>query len=231
MLVYSLLCVALATGNALFWLHKWHEQGVELCFADTMMTGVQPSFLLMLLIPPTLGLVHQLKFILEQPFVICALDNRARLARNLLAAVLSIPSIAFGALLFRGGKPCTWESGASYYAYMTGQTLITPVKTGSLIVWQAMTIWLTVLLVSILFLSINLSCESHQLGSILSWGVCLLASFPVTPKLYRLQKSVSFSVNRIAENTVWRHFLSGICILFLESLFLHFAVTRKDFLR
>ena len=187
----------------------------------------------------------QLKFILEQPFVICALDNRARLARNLLAALLfiafravmavSIPSIALGALLFRGGKPCTWESGASYYAYMTGQTLITPVKTGSLIVWQAMTIWLTVLLVSILFLSINLSCESHQLGSILSWGVCLLAlwmcSFPVTPKLYRLQKSVSFSVNRIAENTVWRHFLSGICILFLESLFLHFAVTRKDFLR
>lgn len=158
----------------------------------------------MLLIPPTLGLVHQLKFILEQPFVICALDNRARLARNLLAALLfiafravmavSIPSIALGALLFRGGKPCTWESGASYYAYMTGQTLITPVKTGSLIVWQAMTIWLTVLLVSILFLSINLSCESHQLGSILSWGVCLLAlwmcSFPVTPKLYRLQKSV-----------------------------------------
>ena len=65
LLVYSLLCVALATGNALFWLHKWHEQGVELCFADTMMTGVQPSFLLMLLIPPTLGLVHQLKFILE----------------------------------------------------------------------------------------------------------------------------------------------------------------------
>lgn len=125
MLVYSLLCVALATGNALFWLHKWHEQGVELCFADTMMTGVQPSFLLMLLIPPTLGLVHQLKFILEQPFVICALDNRARLARNLLAALLfiafravmavSIPSIALGALLFRGGKPCTWESGASYY--------------------------------------------------------------------------------------------------------------------
>lgn len=59
----------------------------------------------MLLIPPTLGLVHQLKFILEQPFVICALDNRARLARNLLAALLfiafravmavSIPSIAF----------------------------------------------------------------------------------------------------------------------------------------
>lgn len=154
LLVYSLLCVALATGNALFWLHKWHEQGVELCFADTMMTGVQPSFLLMLLIPPTLGLVHQLKFILEQPFVICALDNRARLARNLLAALLfiafravmavSIPSIALGALLFRGGKPCTWESGASYYAYMTGQTLITPVKTGSLIVWQAMTIWLTV---------------------------------------------------------------------------------------
>lgn len=104
LLVYSLLCVALATGNALFWLHKWHEQGVELCFADTMMTGVQPSFLLMLLIPPTLGLVHQLKFILEQPFVICALDNRARLARNLLAALLfiafravmavSIPSIA-----------------------------------------------------------------------------------------------------------------------------------------
>ena len=199
----------------------------------------------MLLIPPTLGLVHQLKFILEQPFVICALDNRARLARNLLAALLfiafravmavSIPSIALGALLFRGGKPCTWESGASYYAYMTGQTLITPVKTGSLIVWQAMTIWLTVLLVSILFLSINLSCESHQLGSILSWGVCLLAlwmcSFPVTPKLYRLQKSVSFSVNRIAENTVWRHFLSGICILFLESLFLHFAVTRKDFFK
>ena len=133
LLVYSLLCVALATGNALFWLHKWHEQGVELCFADTMMTGVQPSFLLMLLIPPTLGLVHQLKFILEQPFVICALDNRARLARNLLAALLfiafravmavSIPSIALGALLFRGGKPCTWESGASYYAYMTGQTL------------------------------------------------------------------------------------------------------------
>ena len=132
LLVYSLLCVALATGNALFWLHKWHEQGVELCFADTMMTGVQPSFLLMLLIPPTLGLVHQLKFILEQPFVICALDNRARLARNLLAALLfiafravmavSIPSIALGALLFRGGKPCTWESGASYYAYMTGQT-------------------------------------------------------------------------------------------------------------
>lgn len=245
LLVYSLLSVALATGNALFWLHKWHEQGVELCFADTMMTGVQPSFLLMLLIPPTLGLVHQLKFILEQPFVICALDNRARLARNLLAALLfiafravmavSIPSIALGALLFRGGKPCTWESGASYYAYMTGQTLITPVKTGSLIVWQAMTIWLTVLLVSILFLSINLSCESHQLGSILSWGVCLLAlwmcSFPVTPKLYRLQKSVSFSVNRIAENTVWRYFLSGICILFLESLFLHFAVTRKDFLK
>ena len=87
----------------------------------------------MLLIPPTLGLVHQLKFILEQPFVICALDNRARLARNLLAALLfiafravmavSIPSIALGALLFRGGKPCTWESGASYYAYMTGQTL------------------------------------------------------------------------------------------------------------
>lgn len=87
---------------------------------------------------PTLGLVHQLKFILEQPFVICALDNRARLARNLLAALLfiafravmavSIPSIALGALLFRGGKPCTWESGASYYAYMTGQTLITPVK-------------------------------------------------------------------------------------------------------
>ena len=125
LLVYSLLCVALATGNALFWLHKWHEQGVELCFADTMMTGVQPSFLLMLLIPPTLGLVHQLKFILEQPFVICALDNRARLARNLLAALLfiafravmavSIPSIALGALLFRGGKPCTWESGASYY--------------------------------------------------------------------------------------------------------------------
>lgn len=33
----------------------------------------------MLLIPPTLGLVHQLKFILEQPFVICALDNRSRL--------------------------------------------------------------------------------------------------------------------------------------------------------
>lgn len=137
----------------------------------------------MLLIPPTLGLVHQLKFILEQPFVICALDNRSRLARNLLAALLfiafravmavSIPSIALGALLFRGSKPCTWESGASYYAYMTGQTLITPVKTGSLIVWQAMTIWLTVLLVSILFLSINLSCESHQLGSILSWGVCL----------------------------------------------------------
>lgn len=90
LLVYSLLCVALATGNALFWLHKWHEQGVELCFADTMMTGVQPSFLLMLLIPPTLGLVHQLKFILEQPFVICALDNRARLARNLLAALLFI---------------------------------------------------------------------------------------------------------------------------------------------
>ena len=58
-----------------------------------------------------------------------------------------------------------------------------------------------------------------------------MCSFPVTPKLYRLQKSVSFSVNRIAENTVWRHFLSGICILFLESLFLHFAVTRKDFLR
>lgn len=126
LLVYSLLCVALATGNALFWLHKWHEQGVELCFADTMMTGVQPSFLLMLLIPPTLGLVHQLKFILEQPFVICALDNRARLARNLLAALLfiafravmavSIPSIALGALLFRGGKPCTWESGASYYS-------------------------------------------------------------------------------------------------------------------
>ena len=210
-----------------------------------MMTGVQPSLPLMLLTSPTLGLVHQLKFILEQPFVICALDNRARLARNLLAALLfiafravmavSIPSIALGALLFRGSKPCTWESGASYYAYMTGQTLITPVKTGSLIVWQAMTIWLTVLLVSILFLSINLSCESHQLGSILSWGVCLLAlwmcSFPVTPKLYRLQKSVSFSVNRIAENTVWRHFLSGICILFLESLFLHFAVTRKDFLR
>ena len=54
------------------------------------MTGVQPSFLLMLLIPPTLGLVHQLKFILEQPFVICALDNRARLARNLLAALLFI---------------------------------------------------------------------------------------------------------------------------------------------
>lgn len=134
LLVYSLLCVALATGNALFWLHKWHEQGVELCFADTMMTGVQPSFLLMLLIPPTLGLVHQLKFILEQPFVICALDNRARLARNLLAALLfiafravmavSIPSIALGALLFRGGKPCTWESGASYYAYMTGQTFL-----------------------------------------------------------------------------------------------------------
>lgn len=48
LLVYSLLCVALATGNALFWLHKWHEQGVELCFADTMMTGVQPSFLLMI---------------------------------------------------------------------------------------------------------------------------------------------------------------------------------------
>lgn len=80
----------------------------------------------MLLIPPTLGLVHQLKFILEQPFVICALDNRARLARNLLAALLfiafravmavSIPSIALGALLFRGGKPCTWESGASYYS-------------------------------------------------------------------------------------------------------------------
>lgn len=101
----------------------------------------------MLLIPPTLGLVHQLKFILEQPFVICALDNRSRLARNLLAALLfiafravmavSIPSIALGALLFRGSKPCTWESGASYYAYMTGQTLITPVKTGSLIVWQA----------------------------------------------------------------------------------------------
>lgn len=90
LLVYSLLCVALATGNALFWLHKWHEQGVELCFADTMMTGVQPSFLLMLLIPPTLGLVHQLKFILEQPFVICALDNRARLARNLLAFCLCI---------------------------------------------------------------------------------------------------------------------------------------------
>ena len=90
LLVYSLLCVALATGNALFWLHKWHEQGVELCFADTMMTGVQPSFLLMLLIPPTLGLVHQLKFILEQPFVICALDNRTRLARNLLAALLFI---------------------------------------------------------------------------------------------------------------------------------------------
>lgn len=132
LLVYSLLCVALATGNALFWLHKWHKQGVELCFADTMMTGVQPSFLLMLLIPPTLGLVHQLKFILEQPFVICALDNRSRLARNLLAALLfiafravmavSIPSIALGALLFRGSKPCTWESGASYYAYMTGQT-------------------------------------------------------------------------------------------------------------
>ena len=129
----------------------------------------------MLLIPPTLGLVHQLKFILEQPFVICALDNRTRLARNLLAALLfiafravmavSIPSIALAALLFRGSKPCTWESGASYYAYMTGQTLITPVKTGSLIVWQAMTIWLTVLLVSILFLSINLSCESHQLGA------------------------------------------------------------------
>lgn len=129
LLVYSLLCVALATGNALFWLHKWHEQGVELCFADTMMTGVQPSFLLMLLIPPTLGLVHQLKFILEQPFVICALDNRARLARNLLAALLfiafravmavSIPSIALGALLFRGGKPCTWESGASYYFIST----------------------------------------------------------------------------------------------------------------
>lgn len=88
----------------------------------------------MLLIPPTLGLVHQLKFILEQPFVICALDNRARLARNLLAALLfiafravmavSIPSIALGALLFRGGKPCTWESGASYYAYMTGQTFL-----------------------------------------------------------------------------------------------------------
>ena len=121
LLVYSLLCVALATGNALFWLHKWHEQGVELCFADTMMTGVQPSFLLMLLIPPTLGLVHQLKFILEQPFVICALDNRARLARNLLAALLfiafravmavSIPSIALGALLFRGGKPCTCGQG------------------------------------------------------------------------------------------------------------------------
>ena len=99
----------------------------------------------MLLIPPTLGLVHQLKFILEQPFVICALDNRARLARNLLAALLfiafravmavSIPSIALGALLFRGGKPCTWESGASYYAYMTGQTLITPVKTGSQSCW------------------------------------------------------------------------------------------------
>ena len=215
LLVYSLLCVALATGNALFWLHKWHEQGVELCFADTMMTGVQPSFLLMLLIPPTLAALLFIAF-------------RAVMA-------VSIPSIALGALLFRGGKPCTWESGASYYAYMTGQTLITPVKTGSLIVWQAMTIWLTVLLVSILFLSINLSCESHQLGSILSWGVCLLAlwmcSFPVTPKLYRLQKSVSFSVNRIAENTVWRHFLSGICILFLESLFLHFAVTRKDFLR
>lgn len=127
LLVYSLLCVALATGNALFWLHKWHKQGVELCFADTMMTGVQPSFLLMLLIPPTLGLVHQLKFILEQPFVICALDNRSRLARNLLAALLfiafravmavSIPSIALGALLFRGSKPCTWESGASYYRF------------------------------------------------------------------------------------------------------------------
>ena len=240
LLVYSLLCVALATGNALFWLHKWHKQGVELCFADTMMTGVLCGECGALgtgiagnqyvMIPPTLGLVHQLKFILEQPFVICALDNRSRLARNLLAALLfiafravmavSIPSIALGALLFRGSKPCTWESGASYYAYMTGQTLITPVKTGSLIVWQAMTIWLTVLLVSILFLSINLSCESHQLGSILSWGVCLLALW-----------MCSFPVNRIAENTVWRYFLSGICILFLESLFLHFAVTRKDFLK
>ena len=139
----------------------------------------------MLLIPPTLGLVHQLKFILEQPFVICALDNRSRLARNLLAALLfiafravmavSIPSIALGALLFRGSKPCTWESGASYYAYMTGQTLITPVKTGSLIVWQAMTIWLTVLLVSILFLSINLSwriapARKHTLMGRLPFG-------------------------------------------------------------
>ena len=44
-----------------------------------------------------------------------------------------------------------------------GPNVNNPVKTGSLIVWQAMTIWLTVLLVSILFLSINLSCESHQL--------------------------------------------------------------------
>ena len=140
----------------------------------------------MLLIPPTLGLVHQLKFILEQPFVICALDNRARLARNLLAALLfiafravmavSIPSIALGALLFRGSKPCTWESGASYYAYMTGQTLITPVKTGSLIVWQAMTIWLTVLLVSMQHTEIRccvaqcISCpqaDGQHLGNIL----------------------------------------------------------------
>lgn len=148
---------------------------------------------------------------------------------------VSIPSIALGALLFRGSKPCTWESGASYYAYMTGQTLITPVKTGSLIVWQAMTIWLTVLLVSILFLSINLSCESHQLeayshGASAFW-LCGCVRFLLHRNYTGCKKSVSFSVNRIAENTVWRYFLSGICILLLESLFLHFAVTRKDFLK
>ena len=64
----------------------------------------------MLLIPPTLGLVHQLKFILEQPFVICALDNRARLARNLLAALLFI---AFRAVMAVNPVHCIGCSAVS----------------------------------------------------------------------------------------------------------------------
>lgn len=239
-----ILCSTLTPGNLLFWMTYWKRSGMELSCIDVVLASAEPSFSFLILIPLCLILAERNFMSCRPERVINLFSSRGQVFRLLvgltvcnccaLQTVVSLITILTGLLMFNGTITMNWDMPGSHYWYSTGQILKNPLSPITVILWQWLSALVILILFSLLFLVLSNIGSVHHISRSFGWFVCLAlswcCSFPVTPTLASLQRTICFSARTIANNSIFSHILVESIIAILECVLLWRLIKAKDFI-